>query len=141
MENEMCFNFAMRKSCRLINQFYEDRLAKVHLKSGQFTILRAVNFRKQTTNKQLQKILVLDQSTLSRNLKPLVRDGFLNLSTDLNDQRSKIISLTSEGKALYKKALPLWIDTQKALIKKLGKSETAIILSLSKTFQQEFVSG
>jgi len=140
MENEKCFNFAMRKSGRLINQFYEERLSKVNLKSGQFSILRAVNFRKETTNKQLQKILILDQSTLSRNLKPLIRDGFLNVTPDPNDQRSKIISLTTEGKSLYEKALPLWHDAQKALIKKMGKDETAKILSLSETFQEEFIS-
>ncbi len=77
MDNNLCFNLAMRKSSRLITQFYQERLSKIDLKIGQFSILRAVKFKKETSNKELQSILVLDQTTLTRNLKPLIRDGYL----------------------------------------------------------------
>ena len=83
MDNHHCFQLAIRKSSRLITQFYQERLSGVGLKVGQFSILRAVNFRKQTSNKELQTILELDQTTLTRNLKPLIRDGYLTLSTNL----------------------------------------------------------
>jgi hypothetical protein len=50
MDNPHCFNLAMRKSSRLITQFYQERLSKTGLKVGQFSILRAVSFSKETTN-------------------------------------------------------------------------------------------
>lgn len=134
MDNSLCFNLAMRKSSRLITQFYEGRLSKVGLKSGQFSILRAVNYKKQTTNKELQTLLVLDQTTLSRNLKPLFRDGFLALTTDQNDKRIKIISLTAEGINLYQDALPLWERAQHDIQTKLGKEQAENILSLADSF-------
>ena len=134
METDICYNLAMRQSSRLITQFYEDRLKTAGLKSGQFAILRAVHFTKQTTNKELQSILVLGQTTLSRNLKPLLRDGFLDLSVDPNDQRLKLISLTLKGKKLYQKALPLWQVAQLDIRKKLGKNEISQILALSDSF-------
>ncbi len=124
----------MRKSSRLITQFYEDRLSAVGLKSGQFSILKAVSFLKQTSNKELQGILVLDQTTLSRNLKPLFRDGYLKLSPDSNDARVKLISLTTQGKALYEKADPLWQKAQDDLEKKLGSEEVKNILTLADSF-------
>ncbi len=131
----------MRKSTRIITQFYEERLAEVGLKVGQFTLLRAVNYRKQTTNKELQKILVLDQTTLSRNLKPLIRDGLLVIIANDEDQRSKIISLSPEGEQKYQQALPIWKDAQRTLVKKLGKQETASILALSNSFIKNLVDS
>lgn len=121
----------MRKSNRLITQFYEDRLSVVGLKSGQFSILRAVSFLKLTSNKELQGILVIDQTTLSRNLKPLFRDGYLKLSSDSSDARIKLISLTTTGEALYEKAEPLWQKAQKDLEQKLGSEEVQNILTLA----------
>ena len=134
MTTKYCYNLAMRKSTRLITQFYEERLSTVGLKVGQFSILRATHFRKKTTNKELQSILVLDQTTLSRAIKPLIRDGLLTTSADEDDLRSKIISLTPQGEKTYLKALPLWQEAQKSLRKKLGDKETKNILDLSESF-------
>jgi DNA-binding MarR family transcriptional regulator len=137
MEADICYNLAMRQSSRLITQFYEERLKTAGLKSGQFSILRAVHFTKQTTNKELQRILILGQTTLSRNLKPLLRDGFLELNVDPNDQRIKLISLTLKGKKLYQKALPLWQVAQLDIRKKFDQKELSQILTLSDSFVKE----
>ena len=128
---EPCYNLALRKSNRLITQFYEERLAPFGLKAGQFSILRAVHLCKTTTNKMLQQLLVIDQTTLSRNLKPLVRDELVVFTTDANDQRIKNISLSSNGENLYQEALPHWEQAQKDLNKQLGKESTDAILLLS----------
>ena len=137
---EQCFNLAMRKSTRIITQFYEERLAEVGLKVGQFTLLRAVHYRKKTTNKELQKILVLDQTTLSRNIKPLIRDGLLTITTDHQDQRSKIISLSTKGEITYQKALPIWRDIQQTLVEKLGSNEVSAILKLADCFTKKLAN-
>ena len=140
MKYELCFNLAMRKSARQITRLYEARLAETGLKVGQFSLLRAIYLMKETTNKELQDILALDQTTLSRNLKPLIRDGFLTLKTDLNDQRIKRLSLSKQGNALYKQALPLWRSAQKEVHDRLGDIDTANILSLSNAFKNTLSS-
>jgi len=134
MDTSVCFNLAMRKSSRLITKFYEERLSTLGLKAGQFSVLRAVDYKKQTTNKELQGILAIDQTTLSRNLKPLFRDGYLHLQADANDARVKLISLTPEGEALYQSALPVWEKAQQDIIHKLGRTEAEKILTLSDSF-------
>ncbi len=134
MNTDHCFNLAMRKSSRLITQFYEERLKHVGLKVGQFSILRAVYFKKETTNKDLQQILVLDQTTLSRNLKPLFRDLYLQTSSDPNDARLKNISLTTKGKDLYEEALPIWQQAQQDIVSKLGNKQAGQIQDLAEKF-------
>jgi DNA-binding MarR family transcriptional regulator len=131
METEYCYNLAMRKATRLINQLYQERFTTLGLKVGQFSIIRAVHHLKETTNSQLQGVLVLDQTTLSRNLKPLVRDGILQLRADANDQRVKKVSLSAEGQALYQQALPLWQAAQAEFKAKLGEQKAKQLLSLS----------
>lgn len=131
MKVEPCFNLAIRKAARVITQFYEGRFAEVGLKVGQFSILRVTHFRKVTNSKELQQFLVIDQTTLSRNLKPLLRDGLLEQSTAEGDLRIKNISLTSKGKKLYKEALPIWQETQQAVKDMFGEIESDQILSNS----------
>jgi len=134
MNTDFCFNLAMRKSSRLITQFYEERLKLVGLKVGQFSILRAVSFAKETTNKELQNILVLDQTTLTRNLKPLFRDGYLQTTSDPNDGRLKTIRLTQSGRGLYEQALPIWQQAQQDILNKLGEDKAKQIHELANTF-------
>jgi len=124
----------MRKSSRLITQFYEERLKRVGLKVGQFSILRAVSFQKETTNKELQNILILDQTTLTRNLKPLFRDGYLQALPDPTDGRLKTISLTHSGRDLYEQALPIWQQAQQDILNKLGEDKAKQIHELADQF-------
>ena len=134
MNTDYCFNLAMRKSSRLITQFYEERLKSVGLKVGQFSILRAVAFKNETTNKELQNILVLDQTTLTRNLKPLFRDNYLQVSPDPHDGRLKTIRLTTDGKNLYAQALPIWQQAQQDIVTKLGENKAQQIHELAAQF-------
>ncbi|MCJ8314080.1 MAG: winged helix-turn-helix transcriptional regulator [Saccharospirillaceae bacterium] len=138
MNTDYCFNLAMRKSSRLITQFYEERLSTLDLKVGQFSILRATFFKGSTTNKELQDILVIDQTTLTRNLKPLIRDGYLQLQPDPEDGRIKNISLSKSGKKLYLKALPIWEQTQKEVLNKIGNKQAQAVLDMSNTFVDVF---
>lgn len=132
-----CYNLSMRKACRIINQFYEGRLSAAGIKVGQFSILRSVFFTKETTNKELQKILVLEQTTLTRNLKPLFRDGLLSLTLDPEDKRIKKISLTPEGHKRYHQALPLWQNAQKEFNQKIGETICDNIFGMTKAFVKE----
>ncbi|MBV1911745.1 MAG: MarR family winged helix-turn-helix transcriptional regulator [Kangiellaceae bacterium] len=133
---DTCLNLELRKSTRIVTHFYESRLAAVGLKSGQFSILRAVNFLKQTTNKELQRILVLEQTTLSRSLKPLIRDELLTIQANPDDQRVKLISLSKEGVKTYDKALPLWLKAQSEIKALIGQEEAEKIQSLSKKLSE-----
>lgn len=128
--SEVCLNLSYRKATRVISQIYDRELVDCGIKCTQFTILRATALRKQTTNAELQEILVLDQTTLTRGLKPLIRDGLIQVEPG-EDRRQKILSLTKEGKNLYRKAEKKWQGAQKYIRKSLGRGITAQIIELN----------
>ena len=126
-----CMNLSYRKASRVISQIYDRELAEEGLKCSQFSILRAVRELRQTTNAELQEQLVLRQTTLTRGLKPLIRDGYLKIEPGL-DKREKLLSLTTKGKDLYDKADKKWQQAQNAVIRKLGLKTTEQMLEMNK---------
>ena len=47
---------------------------------------------------ELANLLHVEHSTMSRNVKKLVQDGFTELYQDEKDKRRKVVALTEEGK-------------------------------------------
>jgi len=129
-EQLSCINLSYRKANRVISQIYDRELAEVGLKCGQFSILRAVREMRQTTNTELQELLVLEQTTLTRGLKPLVRDGYIKSAPGL-DKREKLLSLTPEGKKLYRRASQKWQRAQDGVIAKLGRRTSKQMLEMN----------
>jgi len=127
---EPCLYLSLRKANRVMSQIYDHYMADCGIKGSQFSILRATYLLKTTTNKALQEILVLDQTTLSRNLKPLIRDNLI-VSRFGQDRRFKELALSKEGLDLYKKAAQRWQAAQREIKEKLGADNTALIHSLS----------
>ena len=125
-----CMNLSYRKASRVITQIYDRELAEVGLKCGQFSILRAVLELRQTTNAKLQELLVLEQTTLSRGLKPLIRDGYIKIEPGL-DRREKLLSLTTEGRDLYSRADKKWAQAQDAVISKLGRKTSEQMMEMN----------
>jgi len=125
-----CLSLNLRKANRVMSQIYDHYLAECGIKGTQFAILRATTFLGQTTNKQLQEVLVLDQTTLSRNLKPLLRDGFIS-AHEGDDRRVKVLSLSKDGEKLFEQAKAQWQQAQIEVKAKLGDKNTALLHSLS----------
>lgn len=127
---EECINFNMRKANRVLNSIYDGHLQPCGLKGGQFTILRVINRMKTTTNSELQELMLIDQTTLSRNLKPLIRDGFIEVRPG-KDKRVKMLSLTPAGKELYVEGRKCWQRAQKDVKHRLGSKNAEQVISAS----------
>lgn len=130
-----CFNLTLRKATRVMNRVYDQYLSPLELKVGQFSILRAAYILGETSNKQLQSILVLDQTTLTRNLKPLIRDGYL-LTQPGADRRQKVLCLSGAGREKYRQAELVWVEAQQEIYQKLGHELSQQLLDLSDTIVQ-----
>jgi DNA-binding MarR family transcriptional regulator len=131
LEQLPCMNLSYRKASRVISQIYDRELVELGLKCSQFSILRAIYLMQQTTNGELQELLVLDQTTLTRGLKPLIRDGLIKSEPGL-DRREKLLSLTRQGKNLYSKADKKWQQAQDIVVTKLGRKTADQILKMNK---------
>ena len=129
---EQCLNLELRKANRVLSQLYDSYLQECGLKTSQFSILRAVRFLKKTTNSELQEVLVLDQTSLSRALKPLIRDELIEANPG-TDRRQKELCLTDKGKELYKEAEEHWNMAQEYVSQTLGKESKQLLLSISQS--------
>ena len=70
----------------------------------------------------------MDRTTLTRNLKPLTAQGWVFIAQE-EDQRVKQVGLPNKGRAIYKKALPLWRGVQTQTATDLGKAGWASVMT------------
>ena len=122
-----CNSLASRKVSRRITQIYDTALAPSGIRSTQMVILAQLYRRSDDppTLSELADALVLDRSGLGHNLRPLERDGFIELQENENDRRQRHLVLTKAGKAKLLEAFPLWATAQDTFNKLYGESEMA----------------
>ena len=111
----------LRRASRAVTQLYDGVLQPSGLKATQFTLLVAAAQLKAAPVSLMAEALVMDRTTLTRNLKPLVKDGLLAVEPG-EDRRSRWIRLTPKGRKALAAALPLWQRAQDRVIEGLGRA-------------------
>ena len=130
----VCFN--IRKSARALTQLYDEALRPTGLRATQFTLLVATRVMGTATISSLAKGLVMDRTTLTRNLKPLEKQGFIRVMPGKEDRREREITLTLGGQEILSEAFPLWKSVQQSVVESLGKRRvTRLMKDLSATIQ------
>lgn len=124
-----CVNFNLRKAMRAVSQHYDQIMAPSGLRGTQFTILTVLSRLDELTISDLADFLVMDRTTLTRNLKPLEKEGYLEILPGLQDRRSRRIKLTNKGKKVQKTAMPYWQKAQDEIVAFMGKSNTRQFIS------------
>jgi DNA-binding MarR family transcriptional regulator len=120
-----CFN--IRKASRVITQHFDEVMQPSGLRGTQFSILAIVARRGAPTMSELAANLVMDRTTLTRNLRPLEEQGLIKNVPGV-DRRTRSISLTSKGCKVLAKALPFWRKAQSSVIRYLGGARFARVL-------------
>ena len=91
LEIPQCTAFNLRKASRAVSQLFDDALRDTGLRGGQFSILSMVLYRQPIALRALADHLVMDRTTLTRNLKPLERDGLIRIEPG-TDRRVREVS-------------------------------------------------
>ena len=68
---------------------------------------------------QIARALVMDRSTLTRNLRPLELAGLVTTAGG-KDRRTRFVRLTPHGRDHLTAALPLWEQAQHQIVRRLG---------------------
>jgi DNA-binding MarR family transcriptional regulator len=114
-----CSNAKLRQLARRVSQHYDRELAKIGLKTTQYSLLSQVLRRGPIRPRDLAKAMVLDASTLTRNLKPLVAAGWLTVGAGTDD-RSHLVAITRAGREKRSEAHRRWKVAQESLNRLLG---------------------
>ncbi len=117
----------LRKAMRSATQMYDEALAPSGLRSTQYSVLAAIRLRDGVSMSHLAHQLVMDRTTLTRNLKPLEREGLIRIAAG-RDARTRLIALTDAGREALQEAAPLRMAAQRTVEEALGETRYAALL-------------
>lgn len=142
-EDGRCNFTALRKATRRVSQLYDAVLAPCGLRSTQWSVLIHIGRAGKPTQTELADSLALDYSALAHNLKPLERDGLVEIVADKDDKRSRRVILTQTGRSKVAESLVLWERAQYSLeaiigVQKAKALRSSLELLSSKTFSHAF---
>src|SRR5713226_6844790 len=109
---EDCNCFAVRAAARRVSQCYDRFLAPTDLRTTQYTILAKLKRKGPLTINALAEAMVMDRTTLGRNILPLERDGLIRIEPTASDRRAKDLHLTKAGEKRFLAALKRWSAAQ-----------------------------
>lgn len=124
-----CASFKPRQFSRQVARFYDAELAKSGLKTSQFSLLTHITNRGPIASGALAMRMGMDASTLSRNLKPLIDNGWVEIHRG-EDARSRFIAATSQGRDKQAEALVCWARAQKMFVEVVGAEKVDQLLTM-----------
>jgi DNA-binding MarR family transcriptional regulator len=125
-----CTCLAVRQAARHVTQFYDRHLASAGLRTTQFSILARLRRQGPMTINTLAEELVMDRTTLGRNILPLERDGLIRIAPGAKDRRSKELRLTDAGRERLLAGYEGWKEAQKEFAAAFGDERTAGLRAL-----------
>lgn len=123
-----CYCSSLRQASRYVTSFYDQMLSGSGLRVTQFAILSRLRPRAATVT-QLAQGMVMDRTTLARNLQPLVREQLVQVRPSEQDRRERLVELTQAGRAKVEAILPAWRRAQEHFEQQFGAANGAQLLA------------
>ncbi|WP_244549144.1 MarR family winged helix-turn-helix transcriptional regulator [Bradyrhizobium canariense] len=91
---------------------------------------------------ELAEALVMDRGALTHNLKPLERDGLVEVRIDPADRRNRLVALTAAGRRKLEESAPLWKRAQEGFESAFGTAKSASLRkALEYVVSEDFVAA
>ena len=114
-----CVNGKLRRLHRLVNNVYMGKFKAHGLRGSMVSILFMIGKIDGVNQKFIADRLVLDQSTMSRDLKKLKEQGLVSIRKG-EDPRYSSLFLTTKGYKLVENIAPIWENLHHDLEEILG---------------------
>jgi DNA-binding MarR family transcriptional regulator len=124
---QTCACYKVRKAARAVTKIYEEVLRPIGLRATQFSLLMATRVMGPVTVVKLAQVMVMDRTTLTRNLQILETRGLIMIKPG-EDRREREVNLTAEGMEVLAKAVPLWEEAQERVREGLGEERLQNLL-------------
>jgi DNA-binding MarR family transcriptional regulator len=123
--SEECNCFAVRSAARHVSQFYDQFLAPIGLRTTQYSILARLKRLGPQSINTLAESMVMDRTTLGRNILPLERDGLIKIEPAASDRRVRELRLTKAGEKRLQAAIEAWSQAQARFETSFGTKRAA----------------
>jgi DNA-binding MarR family transcriptional regulator len=124
-----CLCNALRQATRAVSRLYDEELRSAGLRTTQYSLLQRLRRAGEVRQRDLGGLISLDETTLTRNLRPLIDAGWVAVRPG-EDRREKLIRLTDAGAAKLHEAGPAWEQAQERLRSRLPKGTWASLMDL-----------
>jgi len=121
-----CTNLKLRQLSRAVTRHYDAYVAPTGLKNTQYSLLSHVVLLGPIRPSALASRMRLDASTLTRNLQPLVAQGWIQMGPG-DDARSRLVAATEAGRDKRAEGQRAWKQAQLALNARLGPERVAAL--------------
>ena len=125
-----CNCLALRQATLHVTQFYDQFISPLGLRATQYSILARLARRGAMTINALAAELVMDRTTLGRNIRPLQRDGLIAVVSGKSDRRSKELKLTRSGVERFQVAQKGWTKAQAEFERTFGQKRAKALRTL-----------
>jgi DNA-binding MarR family transcriptional regulator len=123
-----CLCNALRQATRAVSRLYDEDLRGVGLRTTQYSLLRHLRAAGEVRQRDLGGLTSLDETTLTRNLRPLIDAGWVAVRPG-EDRREKLVRLTDAGAAKLREARPAWERAQQRLRSRLPEGTWSGLLA------------
>ena len=106
-----CLCHALRQASRTVSRLYDEELRGHGLRTTQYSLLRVLARTGPIRQGELSALSALDETTLTRNLRPLVHAGWIGVQSG-EDRRERRVTITEAGNAKLAETLPAWERAQ-----------------------------
>jgi DNA-binding MarR family transcriptional regulator len=115
-----CYCLPLRSVLRVISGIYDAALRPFGLRGAQLNLLVAIaRMAGNATPAKLTEFLLLEKSTVSRDLDRMESNGWIK---SVADGRFRRLVVTTAGRRLLADALPAWQEAQASVVKLIGKT-------------------
>src|SRR4051812_9639607 len=115
-----CLCLHLQRAARTVARSFDEALRPLGLTNGQLSLLISLNLPEPPTIGRIATLLSMDRTTLTANLKPLVRRALVVTEIDSADRRSRRIVLSRAGRSLLVQAIPIWEAMHRELVNLLS---------------------
>jgi DNA-binding MarR family transcriptional regulator len=130
-----CACEGIRQAARSVTSRYQHALAASGVRAAQLPILVGAALMGPAPITALADVLVLDRTTLTRNLAGLERDGLVRIEED-DDRRVRLVSLTDEGRSTIEGAITAWRGAQAGVREAFGPERLHALLTELRAFRE-----
>ncbi|NVJ51351.1 MAG: MarR family transcriptional regulator [Gammaproteobacteria bacterium] len=112
-------------------------VADTGLTGRDWRVLSLLHLQGAMTPAQLSDMTGLDRPTISRALKSLTQQAFIDRAEHQADGRSQIISITEQGQRLADRLMPAMLNSDQLYKSVLSSGETQLLLELLAKLEQQ----
>ncbi len=130
LETRECLCLASRRAARAITQQFDRALRAHGIRATQFTLLAVLELKGPQSVGALAELLGADRTTLTRNLAVAESQSLVRTRPG-EDARSRIASITKQGRRTLKSAFTTWRAVQESLTRTMGREAADSLRRLS----------